>query len=172
MTMDEVTTMLSADWPTLLAVAVVGTILLTGVLIAAQLAGWTRMDVPLMLGTTFVADPDRARVVGFALHVVNGVLFALTYTVVAALTGWATWWSGLMFGALLAFVSLVLFVPLLTGVNPRMASNRSGPGEDTVLEPPGLLGLNYGGRTPTVTLMAHLLYGVVLGLTLSSILGS
>ncbi len=50
MSMHELTTMLRTDWPPLLGVAVISTILLTGVLIAAQLAGWTRMDVPLMRG--------------------------------------------------------------------------------------------------------------------------
>lgn len=161
--------MLDADWPALVGVAVIGTILLTGVLIAAQLAGWTRMDVPLMLGTAFVADPDRARVVGFALHLVNGLVFALLYTIVFALMGWASWWTGLMFGAFLGLVSLVLFVPLMTGVHPRMASTRSGPDADTLLEPPGLLGLNYGRQTPSVTLLAHLVYGAVLGWALSAI---
>ena len=38
------------------------TLALTTVLIAAQLAGLTRMDIPMALGTTFVGDPDRARV--------------------------------------------------------------------------------------------------------------
>ncbi len=171
MTMDELTTMLNTDWPSLVGVAVIGTILLTGVLIAAQLAGWTRMDVPLLLGTTFVADPDRARVVGFALHIVNGLVFALIYTVVFALMGWATWWSGLLFGGFLGLVSLVLFVPLLAGVHPRMGSPRSGPGADTLLEPPGLLALNYGPQTPLVTLLAHLVYGAVLGWVLSLIVG-
>lgn len=172
MSMDELMTMLNTDWPALVGVAVIGTILLTGVLIAAQLAGWTRMDVPLILGTTFVADPDRARVLGFGLHLVNGMVFALIYTVVFALMGWAAWWSGALFGAFLGLVSLVLLVPLLTGVHPRMGSSRSGPGADTLLEPPGLLGLNYGPRTPVVTLVAHVVYGGVLGWVLSIVVAS
>lgn len=163
MSMHELTTMLRTDWPPLLGVAVIGTILLTGVLIAAQLAGWTRMDVPLMLGTLVVPDPDRARVVGFMLHLVNGLVFALLYTVVFASMGWASWWTGLLFGAFLGLVSLVLLVPLLAGVHPRMGSSRSGPDAETVLEPPGVLALNYGLRTPAVTLLAHLVYGSVLG---------
>ena len=170
MTMQELTTMLNDNWPPLVGVAIIGTILLTGVLIAAQLVGWTRMDVPLILGTTFVADPDRARVVGFFVHLVDGLLFALIYTVVFAMTGWASWWTGLLFGGFLALVSLVLLVPLLAGVNPRMASTRSGPGAGTLLEPPGLLGLNYGSRTPVVTIGAHLVYGVLIGWVLSIIL--
>jgi hypothetical protein len=37
-----------------------------------------------------------------------------------------------------------------------------------VLEPPGLLALNYGAGTPVVTLVAHLVYGAVLGLLLGA----
>jgi hypothetical protein len=37
-----------------------------------------------------------------------------------------------------------------------------------VLEPPGLLGLNYGGQTPVVTIAAHLTYGVALGMLLTA----
>ena len=33
-----------------------------------------------------------------------------------------------------------------------------------VLEPPGLLALNYGAQTPAVAIVAHLVYGIVLGL--------
>jgi hypothetical protein len=31
------------------------------------------------------------------------------------------------------------------------------------LQPPGFLALNYGRRTPLVTVAAHLLYGAILG---------
>src|SRR5262245_15741292 len=60
----------------------------------AQLAGRTRLDLPLMLGTIVIADPDRARVAGFFIHLVNGWGFALGYAAVLAATGEATWWAG------------------------------------------------------------------------------
>ena len=41
-------------------------------MIAAQLAGRTRLDLPLMLGTITTEDPDRARVAGFAIHLAIG----------------------------------------------------------------------------------------------------
>jgi hypothetical protein len=44
-----------------------------------------------------------------------------------------------------------------------MASERSGPRLDAVLEPPGLFALNYGRETPAVTLVAHIIYGALLG---------
>ena len=41
------------------------------------------------------------------------------------------------------------------------------PTLDAVLEPPGLLALNYGRETPLVTLFAHVVYGAILGTFLS-----
>ena len=37
-----------------------------------------------------------------------------------------------------------------------------------MLEPPGLLGLNYGTETPAVAIVAHLTFGIVLGLLLTA----
>ena len=59
-----------------------------------------------------------------------------------------------------------MIVPLLPGVHPRMASERAGLSTGTALEPPGLLGLNYGRETPLVTMGAHVLFGMVLGILL------
>jgi hypothetical protein len=63
-------------------------------------------------------------------------------------------------------VALTILVPLLPGVHPRMASDRTGPDSVAVLEPPGWLALNYGAATPVVAIVAHAVYGAVLGLFL------
>jgi hypothetical protein len=68
----------------------IATSALTAVLIGAQLSGLTRLDLPLMLGTLLMADPDRARVAGFFLHLVNGQGLALGYAAVFAATDEAT----------------------------------------------------------------------------------
>lgn len=65
-------------------------------------------------------------------------------------------------------MALTVLVPLLAGVHPRMASHRAGPATIAVLEPPGLLALNYGVQTPAVAAVAHLAYGIVLGLLLEA----
>lgn len=152
-----------AGWALFGRVATTG---LTAVLIAAQLAGLTRLDLPLMLGTIVTEDPDRARVVGFFAHLLVGQGFALGYAATFALLDRATWWLGALLGLLHAATALAVLVPLLPGIHPRMASHRAGPRSLAVLEPPGLAGLNYGVQTPAVTLAAHLVYGVALGLLL------
>ncbi len=64
---------------------------LTALLIAAQLAGTTRLNIPLLLGTLLTGDPGRARVAGFALHPGFGQLFALGYAAGFAVLGTASW---------------------------------------------------------------------------------
>src|SRR5205807_6558709 len=106
------------------------------VMIAAQLLGLTRLDLPLMLGTIVTEDPDRARVAGFFVHLGIGQGFAFGYAATFALLGRATWWSGGLLGLLHVAVALTVLVPLLPGVNPRMASVRTGTTSTSALEPP------------------------------------
>ena len=141
----------------------VATVFLTGTMRIAQSTGFTRMDIPLLLGTMFTPDRDRAKVWGFVIHVLNGWALASLYT--AAFHSWRR--SGLLLGAMIGFFHglfvLVSVLPLLPGVHPRMASDFTGPQPTTRLEPPGFLATNYGGRTPVVTLIAHMIYGAILG---------
>lgn len=154
------------DWQGWATFGFAATVALTAVLVGAQLGGLTRMDIPMMLGTVLVEDPDKARVVGFFIHLINGQGFALLYASAFAAIGAASWWLGALFGALHGLAALTLIVPLLPGIHPRMASERSAPTDRNVLEPPGLFGLNYGRQTALVTLVAHVLYGSFLGLFL------
>ena len=142
------------DWAGWALFGLVATAALTAVMIMAQLAGLTRLDLPLLLGTIVTEDPDRARVAGFFLHLVIGQGFALGYAASFSLLDLATWWLGGLLGLLHVAVSLTVLVPLLDGVHPRMASHRAGRSSTAVLEPPGLGGLNYGGQTPVVTIAA------------------
>ena len=154
------------DWGGWALFGVVATTALTAVMITAQLAGITRLDLPLVLGTLVTEEPDRARVAGFFIHLVIGQGFAFGYAASFALLDRATWWLGSLLGLLHAAVALMVLVPLLAGVHPRMATDRAGPTSTAMLEPPGLLGLNYGAQTPVVTVLAHVAYGVALGLLL------
>jgi len=154
------------DWGGWAVFGLVATAALTAVMTSAQLAGLTRLDLPLVLGTVITEDPDHARVAGFVIHLGVGQLFALGYATVFALLDRATWWLGGLLGLLHVAVALMVLLPLLPGLHPRMASHRAGPESTAVLEPPGLLALNYGAQTPTVAVVAHVVYGAVLGLLL------
>jgi hypothetical protein len=154
------------DWSGWAIFGLIATAALTAVMIGAQLAGFTRLDLPLMLGTIVIPDPDRARVAGSLIHLVNGQGFALGYAAVFAAAGEATWWAGGLLGVLHGAVALLVIVPLLPGIHPHMASERAGLSSGAALEPPGLMGLNYGRETPLVTMLAHVAFGVSLGFLL------
>jgi len=155
------------DWAGWALFGLVATSVLTAVMIAAQLAGLTRLDLPLLLGTIVTEDPDRARVAGFFIHLAIGQGFALGYAAAFTLLDRATWWLGGLFGLLHVTLALTVLVPLLAGIHPRMASDRAGPSSTAALEPPGLIGLNYGPQTPIVAVVAHLAYGMALGVLLT-----
>jgi uncharacterized membrane protein YagU involved in acid resistance len=141
----------------------VGTVVLTGLLSASQALGLTRMNIPFMLGTMTTPDRDRAKLVGFGMHLINGWLFATVYA--AAFQSWrrATWWLGALIGLVHGLFVLVAAMPLLPSLHPRMANEQQGPTPTRQLEPPGAFALNYGKRTPISVVIAHLLYGAILG---------
>jgi hypothetical protein len=56
-----------------------------------------------------------------------------------------------------------VLMPVLPGFHPRMATEQRGPEPTRELEPPGFLALNYGRGTPLLTLLAHLVYGAIIG---------
>jgi hypothetical protein len=151
------------DWAGWATFGFVATVVLTSIMVVSQLAGLSRMDLPLMLGTLFVESPDGARAIGFFVHLLNGQAFALLYAAAFALIGEASWWLGALFGLVHGVAALIVILPMLPGVHRRMASERSGPELRAVLEPPGPLALNYGRETPLFTLVAHVVYGGILG---------
>jgi hypothetical protein len=151
------------DWAGWAVFGLVATTVLTAVMVGAQLAGLSRMDLPLILGLMVVPNPDQARVAGFVIHLVNGQVFALLYAGAFTLIGRAAWWLGAVFGLLHGLLALTVLVPITVGVHPRMATERAGPEIDAKLEPPGPLALNYGRETPLVSLIAHVVYGAILG---------
>ncbi len=141
----------------------VATTLLTVVTSGAQGVGISRMSLPFMLGTMFTPNRDRAPLIGFVIHLVNGWLFAFLYAF--AFESWrqASWWLGGGIGLVHGVVALTVVMPLLPGLHPRMASEYRGPEPTRALEPPGFLALNYGRQTPMIALIAHALYGGILG---------
>ena len=142
----------------------VGTVVLTSTLRLAQELGWTRMDIPLLLGTAFTTDRGKAQLVGFAVHFLNGLIFSAFY----ALVFWATDEAGWLLGAVLgvvhaAFAGGALVNVLLPVIHPRMGTMWSDAAETPVLEPPGFMLTNYGRATVAVTLVAHIAYGAIVG---------
>ena len=149
--------------PSILLWGFAATIVLTSLTLAAQSLGLTRIDMPFIIGTMVTADRDRAKVIGYAMHLFNGWVFAIVYALFFENLHKATWWFGAAIGAVQGVVVVVALLPLLPGVHPRMVSDFRGPEPTRLLEPPGFLSTNYGRMTPLITILVHAVYGAILG---------
>jgi len=147
-----------------LAGGLVGTIVLTSSLRVTQALGFTRMDLPLLLGTVFSEDRRRASVIGYAVHFANGIIFSLGYAAIFYAVGQAGWLFGALLGVVhAAFAGGALVNVLLPAVHPRMGTPWSDAEETPILEPPGFMLMNYGRHTALGTLIAHVAYGAIVG---------
>ncbi|MBV9492673.1 MAG: hypothetical protein JOZ54_00365 [Acidobacteria bacterium] len=151
------------NYPSILVWGFAASVVLLTTTVAGQSLGLTRIDIPFILGTMFTADRDKAKILGVAVHIVNGWVFALVFGLFFETAGFASWWFGALAGAVQGFFVAVVLLPILPGVHPRMVSDYRGPEPTRLLEPPGFLSTNYGRWTPFVAVVAHALYGLVLG---------
>jgi uncharacterized membrane protein YagU involved in acid resistance len=143
----------------LIAGALLGTVVMTTVMEGAQALRWSRLSLPYLLGAMVTTDRRWIRIAGATLHVVNGVVFALGYALLFEVLGRSDWWIGMLAGAVHATAVLIVLLPLIHDIHPRMATEDHGPDPTPLLQPPGFVGLNYGIQTPISVIAAHLVYG-------------
>jgi uncharacterized membrane protein YagU involved in acid resistance len=139
------------------------TIVLTILLAGSQGLRLTRMNIPYLLGTMFTHERDRAKVYGILFHLVNGWIFSLVYVWAFHFWDGPTWWKGALIGIVHALFILVVALPALPGMHPRMAGDTHGPTAARQLESPGFFALHYGMQTPVSILLAHFVFGAILG---------
>jgi hypothetical protein len=151
------------NWGSWLIWGFASTVILTTLMSGSQGLGLTRMNIPYMLGTIFTPSRDRAKVYGILLHLWNGWMFSLVYVAAFHVTRVFTWHFGAGIGLVHGAFVLTVALPALPGMHPRMASEIRGPTVVRQLEPPGFLGRNYGLRTPISVLLAHVVFGAILG---------
>jgi uncharacterized membrane protein YagU involved in acid resistance len=151
------------SWGSWLVWGFAGTVVLTTLMSGSQGIGLTRMNLPYMLGTMVTANRDRAKVIGVGLHLINGWLFSLIYVAAFHVWGGPAWWKGAAIGLVHSLFVLTAGMSALPGIHPRMASVRQGPTVVRQLEPPGFLAIHYGIRTPISVVIAHVVFGIVLG---------
>jgi hypothetical protein len=141
----------------------VATVALTTLMAVCHGLGLTRMSIPFLLGTMLTPNRDRAMVAGILFHIANGWGFAFLYAAMLESMNRANWWLGSGIGFAHSLFVLVIGMPFLPGMHPRMVSEYYGPTPNRQLEPPGFMALNYGRQTPIVTIVAHLVYGAIIG---------
>src|SRR5690349_8481386 len=99
----------------------VGTLVLTTFLQASSALGLSRIDLPFLLGTAFSGDRVRAKALGYGLHFIVGLAFALIYFSIFAAIGHSGWWLGAIVGLVHGvFAATALVGTLLPLVHPRM----------------------------------------------------
>lgn len=148
------------------------TLVMTTIMYGSQGTGLSRLSLPFLVGTCVTANRDWATVVGFVLYTLGGWAFALLYVLVFESLSASAWWYGLVFGFLHGVFLLVVALPVMPHLHPRMASEYEEPGSEALVEPPGFLGLNYGIQTPLVTLLGQTAYGAILGACYQDITGA
>ncbi len=151
------------SWGSWLVWGFAGTVVLTTLMSGSQGLGLTRMNLPYMLGTMVTPNRDRAKVIGIGIHLVNGWLFSLIYVAAFHVWGGPAWWKGAAIGLVHSLFVLTAGMSAMPGIHPRMASVRQGPTVVRQLEPPGFLAIHYGIRTPISVVLAHVVFGIVLG---------
>lgn len=144
------------------------TVVLTTAIVSARALHFTRMDIPFLLGTIWTNDRDKAKWSGFIMHLVLGWIFAFIYIFFFEMTGLTNWWFGALIGVAHGAFVLTAGMGLVQSFHPRMATEERGPEPTRMLEPPGFFILNYGSGTPMVSIIAHMLYGGVLGFLYSN----
>ena len=114
------------DWAGWAVSGLVATSLLTASLIILQVLGQTRLDLPLMLGTRFIAEPDRGA--RRRLRSTSASVSCLPRsTAPAAMFGRSGLWLGAMFGLAHAAVALAVLMPLLPRLHPGWPANGPVP---------------------------------------------
>jgi hypothetical protein len=151
------------SWSGSLLAGFAGTLVLTTLEAGAQQLNLTRMSVPYLLGAAFTRNRDRAKVVGFFTHLVNGQLFALLYVAIFRALGEGGVLRGAFIGLVHSAIVLLVVMPLLPSIHPRMASLHQGPTDLRQLEPPGPFALHYGVSTPLVVVLSHIVFGALVG---------
>jgi len=141
-----------------------GTLVLTTILRAATELRLTRIDLPFVLGTVLTSSRQLAKALGYVAHFAFGLLFAIGYFLLFAALDASGPVLGAVFGIAHAlFAGTALVNVLLPLVHPRMGSPFSSATSTPLLEEPGFMMLNYGKATPVVMLVAHVVYGAIVG---------
>lgn len=140
------------------------TVVLTIIMAASKPLGLSRMDIPFLLGTMFTSNRNRAPFYGLMAHIFVGWIFAFIYVAAFESTGINNWWFGMLIGFVHGLFVLSAGLQVLSAFHPRMAHPYDGPTTSRQLQPPGFFALNYGRGTPVITLLAHVIYGLILGI--------
>ncbi len=150
-----------------------GTIAMIALMKMASAMGASSMPpMPLIQGAMFTDDPNKAKKIGMFTHIVvmGTLVFGTAYAAIFAALGTAGWLSGLIIGVVHGVLAGV-FMKMMGRTHPRMEAAAHFTGGEAWrhdstglhIAKPGLFGKNYGPMTPMGLLMAHAVFGLLVG---------
>ena len=136
--------------------------------------GLPNIDIISILGSVATANKQAAVTLGGAIHFTMGIIFAIIYALLWSLgIGSATWWWGLIFGAvhgmliLLLLGVIILFYPRLSRMISKQLVIDSGATASGPTQP--LLPLMVSKPLIMITvLINHVIFGLVVALVYSA----
>jgi uncharacterized protein DUF6789 len=131
------------------------TLAITTVMSVLLWFGVAQVDLPIWVSRLFVADPVKVQAVGLAIHLTLGLGFAWVFARVEPHLRFSPGQNGLVFGAALWAIVQVMGVPMLSEVASLIRADPSVP--------VGWFASRLGVAAATASLVAHLVYGVSLG---------
>ena len=138
-----------------IAAGIVGTIVMTMVMMIAPKMGMPKMDIAGTLGSMFSAEGNRT--VGMVMHFMMGIVFGIVYALL--------WNAGigtvsLLWGAIFGAVHWLITGVMMGGVSMMHAGVKAG-----MVNAPGVYMTNNGGMMAfTGGLIGHVIFGLVVAL--------
>ena len=134
---------------------IVGTIVMTMIMVMAPKMGMPKMDIVGLLSSMFSAESNR--MVGMIMHLMMGVVFAIVYALLwnAGIGAVSLWW-GAIFGAVHWLISGMM----MGGMSMIHAGIKAG-----TVKAPGFFMMNNGGMMAFMGgLIGHVIFGLVVAL--------
>ncbi|MGE3957412.1 MAG: hypothetical protein AB7H96_11885 [Vicinamibacterales bacterium] len=145
-----------SDTAVIVASGLLGTLGMTTIMYLAPLVGTRQVDAPLWIARIFVTTPTSAIGLGLSLHLVVGFAYAWLFArhIEPRLTEHPLR-NGLVFGGAIWAFAQAIAVPA-TGSVAAAVGTMSLPA-------PGVLSVRLGVDGALVSLLAHLVYGSIVG---------
>ena len=134
---------------------IIGTIVMTMVMMMAPKMGMPKMDIVGMLGSMFSAESNR--MVGMIMHFMMGIVFAIVYALL--------WSAGIgtvspLWGAIFGMVHWLISGVMMGGMSMMNAGVKAG-----TVNAPGVYMTNSGGMMAFMGgLIGHVIFGLVVAL--------
>ncbi len=123
-----------------------GTVAMTAFLLLPRILGWGKIDVILAVGALITKNPDRAFSYGYVLHFLSGIVFAYIYWGLLTLLSLPiVWWTFGLAGFIHGIIVMLLVSIAVMEHHPVAKYHERGP------------------MTGVAQLLAHIIYGVVVG---------